>query len=201
MEASRIFNAGYTAGLKQTLKAPNQNFLPGDVTKMWGVDKFISALPKIGSTVEYGEIVKITKSGDWGVTIDGLVSTDEAPQFAVVVKTYDALKNRDDEFAIRPLKNVPLTVWPIGLGATPEKDQNGEIVVVYSGADAVGTDLTGTVLYTPILASDTTGVNGTATKTATNNLALGLEAVGKVFAPTRSTSAKCIRVRVSGGKL
>ena len=79
-----------------------------------------------------------------------------------------------------------------------KKDQNGEIVVAYTGSSAVGVDLTGTALYTPKLLTDTNGVNGTATETSASNLALGCVAVGKVFG---TATHKKIRMRISGGKL
>lgn len=198
--ASRIFTAGYASGLKQVVTSPNSLFLPGMVAKGWGVDKFITAVTPANKTVEYGEIVKITASGDYGVTVEGIVNADTTPQFAIVVRTQDGIVERDGGIPYAPLKSVPLTVWPIGLGSAPEKDQNAELVVVYTGSDAVGTDLTGTALYTTKLADDSTNTNGTATKTSASNLALGLEAVGKVFAPTNNATAKCVRVRIIGGK-
>lgn len=199
--ATKYIKAIFDGGLKQYVPAPNQGYMCGDVTLQWGVDKFQDAVVPASTEVAYGEIVKITAYNEYGATIEPIVNADTAPKFAVVVNTQNGAKTFPAPYGGAvpsiPLSNVPLSIWVVGLGATPEKDQNGEIVVAYSGDDVVGTDLTGTALYTPKIASDTDGVNGTATKTSTNNLALGLVAVGKVFG---TATGKMIRVRV-GGKI
>jgi len=188
---------------KQYVPAPNTAFLPGERTLMWGVDKYHDAVTPEGVEVAYGEIVKITAFNDTGATVSGIVNADTAPNFAVVIKTENGAIGFPVVAGAKPYTNLPHlphTIWTLGTLSNPATDQNDEVVVAYSGSSAVGTDLTGQAVYTPKLASDTNGVNGTATETSTDNLKTPLVFVGKVFAPTSDETKKCIRVRV-GGKL
>ena len=196
--AYQTIKAGFEAGLSRQLPLPNEGYSYGDRTLLWGVDKLHDATVAPTDIVAYGEIVKITGFNDRNAIVAPIVNADTTPKFAVVVRTQDGARSMEDGRVWRAGNGKAMTIWPIGLGATPEKDQNGEIVVAYTGASAVGVDLTGTALYTPKLASDTNGVNGTATETSTNNLALGCVAVGKVFG---TATHKKIRMRISGGKL
>jgi len=196
--AYQTIKAGFDAGLPRQLPLPNKGFSYGDRTMLWGVDKLHDATVVPNTIVAYGEIVKITGFNDRTALVAPIVNADTAPKFAVVVRTQDGARSMEDGRVWRAGDGKAFTVWVVGLGATPEKDQNGEIVVAYSGASAIGVDLTGTALYTPKLASDTNFVNGTATETSTNNLALGLVAVGEVFG---TATHKKIRVRIGGGKL
>lgn len=195
--AYQTIKAGFDAGVGQTLPLPNAGFSCGDRTLLWGVDKLQDATTVPTNILAYGEIVKITGFNDRTAIVEPIVNADTAPKFAIVVRTQDGTRSMDDPQVWRAGLGKPFTIFPVGLGATPQLDQNGEIVVAYSGSSAIGTDLNGTALYTPKLASDTSFVNGTATETSTNNLALGLIAVGKVFG---NTACKLIRVRISGGK-
>lgn len=197
--ANEYIKAIFDGGFPQYVPAPNKGFLPGDRTLLWGVDLIHDAMHEATDEIVYGQIVKITGYDASGAyKIAPIVNADSTPKFAVVLRTQNGAVGFPavgGSVPYKALPHIPLSVWVIGLGATPEKDQNGEVVLAYSGSEAVGTDLTGTALYTPKLSVDTTGVNGTATSTSASNLALGLVAMGEVF--TLGTN-KMIRARVGG---
>lgn len=193
--ASKIFASGYASGLKRRLAVPNESFLPGTFTGVWGVDKWISA--KGDGTNEYGELVKITDSDESGLTIASLETTDDnSVKYGIVVRTQDGVPSRDDEIPYKPMAHIPLTVYPVGTYSTPAGDQNGSIVVVYTGSQDIGYDLDGVALYSNKAGSKL----GTVTDTSTSNIQTPLVGAGKVFAPTNDPTAKCIKVRVVGGK-
>lgn len=193
----------YEAPLVQYDKAPGTAYYPGENTLAWGIDKYHDALVAGDNEIVFGEIVKITGANEVGATIEPIVNADTAPNFAIVVKTqaggikFPAGKGQK---IYTQLKTLPFRIWPLGTAAAPTTDQNDWITVAYSGDKEVGEAITGAV-YTPKLASDTNGVNGTATDATAGNLRVSnLEFFGKVFSPVNNPALKCAKVR-AGGKL